>query len=135
MDGPVAHRVSEKKSSKIRCLILVAIGTPFAMTLLQAVSPSTKLGSLSMQQPIKHYLAVALAAAGTDKMKKVSQDFEGVFLTNMFESMFEGLDDDDPFGAGKGPWRSLLTEEYAKTIAASGGIGIANQIQHQLIRL
>ena len=77
------------------------------------------------------------AAAGTDKTKKVSQDFEGVFLTNMFENMFEGLDDDGPFGSGggNGVWRSLLTEQYAKTIAASGGIGIANQIQHQLISL
>jgi Rod binding domain-containing protein len=77
------------------------------------------------------------AAAGTDKTKKVSEDFEGVFLTNMFENMFEGLDDDGPFGtgAGNGVWRSMLTEQYAKSIAASGGIGIAKQIQHQLISL
>src|ERR1700682_2927351 len=74
-------------------------------------------------------------SAGTDKTKKVSEDFEGVFLTNMFENMFEGLDDDGPFGtgAGNGVWRSMLTEQYAKSIAASGGIGIAKQIQHQLL--
>lgn len=83
------------------------------------------------------YPTATPAAAGTDKTKKVSQDFEGVFLTNMFENMFEGLDEDGPFGAGSGNgiWRSLLTEEYAKSVAASGGIGIANQIQHQLISL
>src|SRR5262249_6784362 len=83
------------------------------------------------------YPTAAPAAAGFDKTKKVSQDFEGVFLTNMFENMFEGLDDDGPFGAGagNGMWRSLLTEEYSKSIAASGGIGIAEQIQKQLISL
>jgi peptidoglycan hydrolase FlgJ len=83
------------------------------------------------------YPTAAPAAAGTDKTNKVSQDFEGVFLTNMFENMFEGLDDDGPFGAGagNGVWRSLLTEEYAKSIAASGGIGVADQIQRQLISL
>jgi flagellar protein FlgJ len=83
------------------------------------------------------YPTAAPAAAGIDKTKKVSQDFEGVFLTNMFENMFEGLDDDGPFGAGagNGVWRSMLTEQYAKSIAASGGIGIAKQIQHQLISL
>jgi len=83
------------------------------------------------------YPTAAPAAAGTDKVKKVSRDFESVFLTNMFENMFEGLDDDGPFGAGagNGVWRSLLTEEYAKSMAASGGIGIASQIQHQLISL
>ncbi len=83
------------------------------------------------------YPTAAPAAAGIDKVKKVSQDFESVFLTNMFENMFEGLDDDGPFGAGSGNgvWRSMLTEEYAKSISASGGIGIAKQIQHQLTSL
>lgn len=77
------------------------------------------------------------AAAGTDKTKKVAQDFESVFLTNMFENMFEGLDDDGPFGAGagNGVWRSMLTEEYAKSVTASGGIGIADQVKSQLLSL
>jgi flagellar P-ring protein precursor FlgI len=57
------------------------------MTLSQAVSPSTKLGSLSMLQPIKRYLAVALAAAAltlyaaeagaTSRIKDLA-DVEGV---------------------------------------------------------
>ena len=83
------------------------------------------------------YPTAAPAAAGADKTKKVSQDFEGVFLTNMFENMFEGLDDEGPFGAGNGNnvWRSLLTEEYAKSVAATGGIGVADQIQRQLLSL
>ena len=73
--------------------------------------------------------------AGTDKTKKVSRNFEGVFLTNIFENMFEGLNEDGPFGSGSGNgvWRSLFTEEYAKSVAASGGI--ADQSQRQLISL
>jgi flagellar P-ring protein precursor FlgI len=57
------------------------------MTLLQAVSPSTKLGSLSMIQPTKRYLAVAFAAAAltlyaaaagaTSRIKDLA-DVEGV---------------------------------------------------------
>jgi flagellar P-ring protein precursor FlgI len=57
------------------------------MTLSQAVSPSTKLGSLSMLQPIKRYLAVALAAfaltlyaagaCATSRIKDLA-DIEGV---------------------------------------------------------
>jgi len=83
------------------------------------------------------YPTAAPAAAGMDKTKKVSQDFESVFLTNMFENMFEGLDDDGPFGAGagNGVWRSMLTEEYAKSVTAAGGIGVASQIQSQLVSL
>jgi Rod binding domain-containing protein len=38
-------------------------------------------------------------------------------------------------GAGAGTWRSLLTDEYAKTIAKAGGIGLADHVQRQLIAL
>src|ERR1044072_8397095 len=57
------------------------------MTCLQAVSPSTKLGSLSMNKPIQRYLAVALAAlaltlyaavAGATSRIKDLADLEGV---------------------------------------------------------
>lgn len=69
MDSSVGRPALEKKNSKIRYLNFTADDTPFAMTLLQAISPSTKLGDLSMKQPIKHYLAVAPAGAGTHKTK------------------------------------------------------------------
>jgi Rod binding domain-containing protein len=77
------------------------------------------------------------ANTGLEKIKAVSQDFETVFLTNMFENMLDGLDDDGPFGsgAGNGPWRSMLTEQYAKSISQSGGIGVARQIERQLVSL
>jgi flagellar protein FlgJ len=77
------------------------------------------------------------ADSGKNKIHAVSQDFETVFLTNMFENMFEGLDDDGPFGsgAGNGPWRSMLTEQYAKSVSQSGGIGVAQQIERQLVSL
>ena len=77
------------------------------------------------------------ADPGKGKIKAVAQDFETIFLTNMFENMFDGLEDDGPFGsgAGKGPWRSMLTEQYAKSIAQSGGIGVAGQIERQLVAL
>lgn len=81
------------------------------------------------------YHARTPSGTTANKVHAAAQDFEAVFLTNMFENMFEGLDDDGPFGsgAGNGAWRSMLTEEYAKTIAASGGIGITSQIERQLV--
>ena len=50
----------------------------------------------------------------------------------MFQQMFTGIDGDGPFG-GNGAtkvWRSFLTEEYAKSFAKAGGIGIADQVYH-----
>ena len=88
--------------------------------------------------PMDHALAHRTPApAGQTKAHEVAQDFETVFLTNMFENMFEGLDDDGPFGsgAGNGPWRSMLTEQYAKSVAQSGGVGVAQAIERQLVSL
>jgi Rod binding domain-containing protein len=91
-------------------------------------SPDPMVHALSHQVP---------ANTGKNKIHAVAQEFESVFLTNMFENMFEGLDDDGPFGsgAGNGPWRSMLTEQYAKSVAANGGVGVAQQIERQLVSL
>ena len=98
------------------------------MTAVTAFSPAPVTQTLAKQTP---------APAGQNKVHAVAQDFESVFLSNMFENMFEGLDDDGPFGngAGNGPWRSMLTEQYAKSVASSGGVGIAQQIERQLVSL
>jgi len=84
--------------------------------------------------------AAPLAAArifGADRKKAVAQEFEAVFLSNMLEEMFAGLADEGPMGAGAGTgtWRSFLTDQYAKTIAANGSIGLADQVYRQLIAL
>jgi Rod binding domain-containing protein len=69
------------------------------------------------------------------KARAAAQDFEGVFLNSMFQHMFTGLDGDGPFGGNgaTGVWRSLLTDEYAKSFAKAGGIGIADQVYRTLI--
>jgi Rod binding domain-containing protein len=68
--------------------------------------------------------------AGRAKAKAASQDFEAVFLNSMFQEMFTGIQGEGPMG-GSGPtgiWRSFLTDEFAKSFAKSGGIGIADKV-------
>jgi len=69
--------------------------------------------------------------------KKAAQDFEAVFLSEMLGNMYEGISTDGPFGGGHGEsvMRSLLTDEYAKSIAARGGVGIAENVYRELIHL
>jgi len=76
-----------------------------------------------------------LTAASRAKAKAASQDFEAVFLNSMFQQMFTGLEGDGPFGGNgaTGVWRSFLTDEYAKSFAKAGGIGIADQVYRSLI--
>ncbi|HZP76393.1 MAG TPA: flagellar assembly peptidoglycan hydrolase FlgJ [Pseudolabrys sp.] len=70
------------------------------------------------------------------KAHAIAQDFEAVFLNSMFQHMFTSIDGDGPFGAGakNGVWRSFLTDEYAKSFAQRGGIGIADQVYRSLIQ-
>jgi peptidoglycan hydrolase FlgJ len=70
------------------------------------------------------------------KAKAASQQFEAVFLNSMFQEMFKGIDGDGPFG-GKGSlkiWRSFMTDQYAKSFAKAGGIGIASHVYDELLK-
>jgi Rod binding domain-containing protein len=71
------------------------------------------------------------------KMKAVAQNYEAVFLNQMFSQMFEGIPTDGlgHGGAGEETWRGLLVNEYSKTVAKAGGIGLAKQIYHDLVRV
>jgi peptidoglycan hydrolase FlgJ len=70
------------------------------------------------------------------KAKAASEKFEAMFLNSMFQQMFTGVDGDGPVG-GSGAlkvWRSFLTDEYAKTFAKNGGLGIASHVYDQLLK-
>lgn len=68
---------------------------------------------------------------------KVAQDFEAFFLAQAMDSMFAGIESDKLFGAGSGEnvYRSLLSQEYAKVAAKSGGVGIADAVQREILRM
>jgi Rod binding domain-containing protein len=72
--------------------------------------------------------------ASAEKATTAAEDFESVFLNNMMQQMFSGLGE-GPFGGGPaaGVWRSFLTDEYAKTFARAGGIGIADHVRSALL--
>jgi flagellar protein FlgJ len=69
------------------------------------------------------------------KAKASAQDFEAVFLNSMFSQMTAGIKGEGPFGdtPGTGVWRSMLTEEYSKSFAKAGGVGISNDVFRTLI--
>jgi Rod binding domain-containing protein len=76
-----------------------------------------------------------ISLTGKAKAHAAAKDFEAVFLNSMFQHMFTGIDGDGPFGGqgATGVWRSVLTDQYAKSIAKAGGIGIADQVYKSLI--
>jgi peptidoglycan hydrolase FlgJ len=73
--------------------------------------------------------------ADLNKARNAAQDFEAVFLNSMFSQMFTAVDGEGPMGGGAatGVWRSFLTDEYAKSFAKKGGIGIADEVYRTLL--
>jgi peptidoglycan hydrolase FlgJ len=74
-------------------------------------------------------------AGKNDKAWQAAQDFEAVYLNTMFGQMFTAIDGEGPFGGDKsvGVWRSFLTDEYSKSFAKKGGIGIASDVYSTLM--
>ena len=79
------------------------------------------------------------SASATTKAKAhaAAQNFEAVFLNSMFQQMYTGVDGEGPFGGNgaTGVWRSFLTDEYAKSFAKAGGVGIASHVYQSLMAL
>jgi flagellar protein FlgJ len=83
-------------------------------------------------------LAEALTKVSPEAQKKTrakSQEFEAMFLNSMFSQMTTGIKGEGPFGdtTGTGVWRSMLTDEYSKSFAKAGGVGISNDVFRTLI--
>lgn len=64
-------------------------------------------------------------------------EFESVFLTEMLSHMFTETEADAPFGGGSAEqtWQGLMNQQYGKTLANAGGVGIARHVYDQILRL
>ncbi len=84
-------------------------------------------------------LSVLAGADTSDKsrIRDTAEGFEATFLNNMLQSMFTGLEEGGTWGSGDGAeaWRGMLINEYAQSISRSGGIGIADAVERELLAL
>ena len=69
--------------------------------------------------------------------RQAAEDFEAVFISQMLAPMFDGLETDELFGGGSGEniYRSMMVEEYGKSLARAGGFGLADAVQLEILRL
>jgi Rod binding domain-containing protein len=77
------------------------------------------------------------ATKDAGEARRVAEDFEALFLSQMVQHMFAGVPTDGPFGGGNAEniYRSLLATEYGKLISRTGGIGIADAVQREILKL
>jgi Rod binding domain-containing protein len=79
----------------------------------------------------------APAGSARAKARHSAEEFEAVFLQAMIGEMFAGVGKEGPLGEGEagGAWRSMLIDGYARTLARSGGIGIADSVYPTILTL
>jgi Rod binding domain-containing protein len=107
------------------------------MNLLSPVTALTAIGSAGTPAPNRPGADTApVSDARKLAAMKTARDYESVFLGKFAQIMFEGVKSDGPFGGGPSEdiFKSMLAQEYGKSIAGAGGIGIADSIYREIIK-
>ena len=72
-----------------------------------------------------------------EQARHVAQQFERMFISEMLGPMFAGIETDGPFGGGnaEATFRPMLLDQYADSIAKQGGVGIADKVMKEILKM
>ena len=89
--------------------------------------------SLAQQKP---QAAAPRPTLDQTRADKASKEYEKVFISQFLGSMFSSIPTDSVMGGGQGEemFRSLMIDQYAKSIENQGGFGIAAQMKAELLK-
>jgi len=85
----------------------------------------------------RHRASPAEAAVNLKSAKRAAQEFEALFISEMLAPVFESMDTEGLFGGGQGEkiYRSLMVQEYGKAVAQAGGVGIADTVYREILKM
>ena len=117
-----------------------------ALSKFIALDPGTsgKYSDMTNAMRLKERVAQETGAlekkVGPAKAKQIDEkarEFEAVFATEMMKPMFDGVKPDKMFGGGKGEeiFQGLMLDQYGKLMADRGGLGIADAVKAELLRI
>jgi len=72
------------------------------------------------------------------RLRKAAQDFEAMALGQLLQPMFDTVDTSKgPLGGGaaEATWKPMLVNEIARHMTAHGGLGLAEPIFAQMLRM
>ncbi len=75
--------------------------------------------------------------ATPEEAAKAAGDFEAVFLSQMLAPMWAGVGQDNYLGGGSAEdtYHSMLVNEYGKLLSKTGGLGIADAVKREMLRM
>jgi peptidoglycan hydrolase FlgJ len=103
---------------------------------MAALPPSLPAADLARPAPAD--LSARVAGAQTrEQARLLAQEFERMFLAQMMQPMFAGLDASGPFGGGMAEdvFRPMLLDQYASSLSAGGGVGVADAVYREILKL
>lgn len=102
---------------------------------MSGLAPVSVSPNLIAPTPAEAASAADLAKRG--EIRKTAEAFEASFLSIMMQQMFQGLETAPPFGGGAGEemFRSFLTEAFAKQTAKAGGVGLADVVAREMLKM
>jgi peptidoglycan hydrolase FlgJ len=71
-------------------------------------------------------------------LKAQAKELEGVFLNTLMKEMFSSVKGEKDLGGGgfgEDTWRDMQAEQMANTIADAGGIGLADALMGDLLKI
>ena len=88
---------------------------------------------MAQQAPLA---AAPKATANAAKADAASKEYESIFISQFLGSMFSGIKTDGITGGGQGEemFRSLMINEFGKSIEQRGGFGLAAQMKTELLK-
>src|SRR3546814_7665319 len=77
------------------------------------------------------------ASQSPDRAMKAAREFEAVMLSQAFESMSKGVEAGGLTGGGHAEktWRSFMLQEYGRAVSEAGGVGIAERVYEDIMRM
>lgn len=104
-----------------------------------AAAKASAAKELAAKEPAKAAAGSATAKTAAEvKARKASNDFEAMFLEQTLDRLTASEGTDGPLGdngTGGGVYRSMLTKEYASQVVKSGGVGIADQVYREMMKM
>jgi len=94
-------------------------------------------GDLAITQAMGPSLASRFASKNASQnVDQASKDFEGMFMAQMLQPMFDTVGVDPIFGGGHGEeaMRGFLVQEYGKALSKNSHFGIAESVRAEMLR-
>ena len=102
------------------------------------VAPLAMLGVSLASSVIDGIAGLSSGQDAKAATRKTADDFESMFLENALDRLTQETGEEGPLGqngTAGGVYKSMMAKEYAGSIVKSGGVGIADHVYRQMMRM